>query len=183
MFFELPVRIKPHIDESLNSFIQRLSEANNFESSYILYKLAGLTGNTFTARINMVCLHKLSTLSGIGVEGLNKLTFSKEFEETNNKEIDNLVNMKGIYLLQTKVCPKCLLENGYYRKVWGIGLYTVCHIHNILMIENCPNCGVFLSYNFDSITRCKCGFELINCNAKEMECRTLENFLLINYLD
>ncbi|MBA2939826.1 TniQ family protein [Paenibacillus sp. CGMCC 1.16610] len=175
MFLKLPVRKKIIFDESIDSFIRRLADANHIETSSF-FAMIGISKNTFKERINNNCLQRLSELSGVEVEKLRKLTFLDIFEG-NNKEIDNLVKMKGVYLLKAKICPKCVQEYKYIRKVWAIGLYTVCHIHNILMVEKCPSCNGTLYSNFDSMTECKCGYKLTKGDSKEIEFRSLEKFL------
>lgn len=59
------------------------------------------------------------------------------------------------------ICPHCLQENQYIRYFWGIKPYTVCAIHNVKLIKNCPDCNQLINYiENQSIGNCSCGYDL-----------------------
>lgn len=41
-----------------------------------------------------------------------------------------------------QICTKCLTEDltPYYRQYWRLAIQTKCHIHNVPLIDACPNC-------------------------------------------
>lgn len=42
----------------------------------------------------------------------------------------------------TRVCPRCLAEDGVRRLWWRLSLAAVCPIHHCLLLDVCPDCGL-----------------------------------------
>jgi hypothetical protein len=58
-----------------------------------------------------------------------------------------------------KVCPACLREDPYYRRVWDLLCVTCCPIHRVVLRDRCLGCGRALSWFRKEVTRCRCGFD------------------------
>jgi hypothetical protein len=58
-----------------------------------------------------------------------------------------------------KICPGCLRESGYARKMWELIPVTVCPIHKCLLLDECPNCNARLTWIRESISQCRCEFD------------------------
>jgi hypothetical protein len=160
---------EPYIDEGLRGYLIRLAETNGYKL-YWLYKLA----NLFKPSGYILNLHSikepsynfdlLSQVTGVQLHRLIEMTFFNDFNLANNinsKEM-NTVYQLGVYGTQIQVCPVCMHEIGYYRKVWDITLYTCCHIHECLMVNSCSKCQrKFTPFSLNS-RRCNCGNDLKN---------------------
>lgn len=41
----------------------------------------------------------------------------------------------------SRFCPSCLAETGRWSGLWRSPLITVCHRHNAMLVDECPQCG------------------------------------------
>ncbi len=57
--------------------------------------------------------------------------------------------------LKAKVCPCCLAEKPYCRKIWNLIPLTVCPIHHCLLLDVCPQCDRNIRWNRNSVNECK----------------------------
>ena len=57
--------------------------------------------------------------------------------------------------LKAKVCPCCLAEKSYCRKIWNLIPFTVCPIHHCLLIDICPECDRPIRWDRNSVNECK----------------------------
>ncbi|MDH6374319.1 hypothetical protein M2444_006169 [Paenibacillus sp. PastF-3] len=166
---KLLIRPKPFEDESFSGYITRLFEINHYDSmSTFLNKIS------IQDKRNRLCLYNLKE------DQLNKIA------DFLNLDIHLLINsispilnppLSIIDLIQLKfvipknkikVCPKCLHENGYHKKIWGISLVTICPIHNCLLIDTCFKCKKILSVYSKKLLFCNCGFNLTNSPIEEV---------------
>jgi hypothetical protein len=60
-------------------------------------------------------------------------------------------------LRRPKVCPLCLSEKSYARRMWDLAPITVCPIHQILLYDTCPTCSRRISWHRKSLFECRCG--------------------------
>ncbi len=67
-----------------------------------------------------------------------------------------------------QVCPVCLIEQPYHRKVWEIKVITTCHIHQCKLVFYCPKCKLYISPIRRFLTHCNCGFDLRRCNIEKV---------------
>jgi len=67
------------------------------------------------------------------------------------------VHRNNIRLTQPALCPLCISELGYMKRVWDHRFVTTCTIHNILLIETCSKCSSPITWDRTEVNRCKCG--------------------------
>ena len=170
---KLLIRPKPFDGESIIGYMLRLAEANGYETfSWILQ------------------LFKLSTSINKNkyVYGVSDLKIAAEMINVEEDLLKNLaykpVNISSyrtligtyegfgqiipIFLMRIKnpkICPKCLTETSYCRKVWDLTIITACPKHRCLLIDKCPECNNKLKWNRKKICECKCGFDFRKANA------------------
>ena len=63
-----------------------------------------------------------------------------------------------------KVCPKCLIDFGYCRRVWDCSLVTVCPLHECLLLDSCPKCRRRIKSVRRNLSICSCG-----CDWREID--------------
>lgn len=72
-----------------------------------------------------------------------------------------------------KVCPDCMREKLYFRKLWRLAFYNVCHIHRKELLPYCPKCNspfrVFSSHSHEFGTCFKCGTPVQELTSKTYE--------------
>lgn len=58
-----------------------------------------------------------------------------------------------------KLCPLCLREKNYLRKIWEISIVTACPIHKCLLLDTCLNCSDKIGWERPTINLCQCKFD------------------------
>jgi hypothetical protein len=158
---------EPYADESLRGYLIRLAEKNGYKLIWLyklakLFKPSGYILNLHLIKEPSYNFDLLAQVTEMQVHRLTEMTLFNDFVLENNinsKEI-NTVYQLGVYGTQIQVCPVCIQENGYFRKVWDITLYTCCHIHKCLMVNICSQCQRNLSPFRLNIRECRCGKEI-----------------------
>lgn len=62
--------------------------------------------------------------------------------------------------LHPRYCSQCLQESPHWRGQWDILFCVICTKHRSVLIDHCQNCHSPLSWNRQSVVRCKCGWDL-----------------------
>jgi hypothetical protein len=178
----------PKSDESLWGYIQRVTTENHYETTSWLYKSLGFYDkyNKGLRQSNLSILEenenikKLSRLLGLSEQNIKKLSFFYLIPTNSEKKLQNHIYIKLKRLLfkswKTKVCPKCLNEHLYYRKVWELDLYQYCDIHKCYLISKCPACLRLISLKDVPIGKCLCGKSFKEVKVKEYISDNNKNF-------
>ena len=164
----LLIRPSPKSDESLPGYLLRLTEANAYDSPAVILALSGVKN-----RKNL-----LSHASYIAT-GQAEITAVAHIINKTSTTISDLVYktdysgpMKSIYIGAAvvhrsyiaadtpSVCPQCLAEDPYHRRLWDIAPYTACHKHTIQLCDVCHACSAQLSWARSAVARCRCGADL-----------------------
>ena len=61
----------------------------------------------------------------------------------------------NLYKQSSKVCPYCLADKPYCRKIWNLIPLTVCTIHHCLLLDICPQCDRTIRWERNSVNECK----------------------------
>lgn len=161
--FNLLRSCKPYDDENILSYFIRLSETNGYTTpSWIVGKVQE---NPYlvsrSALFGKLDFHLLSSMTRVPESTLVNMVY---FPLTDSEGVKNLFCGRPIprYLIREnpKVCPQCLQERPYAKKVWDLSFYTACPKHSISLLSSCPRCGTSLSWIRKSICHCTCGFDL-----------------------
>jgi hypothetical protein len=72
-----------------------------------------------------------------------------------------------------KVCPACLQESNYCRKVWDLLPFTACDAHKLVLLDICPGCGLRVSWARNRVSLCHCGFDWRNAPKVKASPETL----------
>ncbi|MCY9697708.1 TniQ family protein [Paenibacillus alginolyticus] len=133
-------------DESLRGFLTKFATLNKCTQPIDIQKKVEVNkghhiNNLFMIK-NKLSLKMLSEKTGTKESALLKGTFNLEISNYTACEKDiNYLNMKGFNSLYTKVCPICLDELNYFRKIWDVSIVTTCPIHGCLLLDRCLNCN------------------------------------------
>jgi transcriptional regulator with XRE-family HTH domain len=84
-------------------------------------------------------------------------------------------NGEGFLARNPRWCHMCLCEqarNGvrpHYPLVWSLDYYTVCHVHQVAMSEQCPSCGLTQPFlpSYPSLIHCGCCGESLIAGAPD----------------
>lgn len=157
---------QPAPDESLPGYLLRLSNANGYDTSNWVLKLAGLKLCSPIAVWRQVFREDLD-LSGLQrVARVDEQRWKLLVSGTEPTGAGGRVRPYGsecpfaIRFLQPAVCPVCLIEKPYCRRIWDFSPVTVCSDHEVLLIDRCHVCRAPLSWNRASVVVCRCGADL-----------------------
>jgi hypothetical protein len=165
----------PYEDESLAGYLIRLTQSNYYSSPNWILRLAGLqVSKGITLWAQPPIPSPLSQLIKLTDEQL-KLMASLPHQL--GKEVNPVRYI--IYKYARKLCPNCLLESAYCRKIWDWKLVGVCSLHQCLLITSCAGCQKNIRWARATVTRCRCGFDFRNQSS---ESASLEQINLSVYL-
>lgn len=157
----LPAHPKPYPDELFTSWLVHLAHANglkvqtfchllfpNYEiwnrdidrhtPDWLVNTLAEKTGCS-TIQI------KTTTLDSLQGRLFDKNNFSGQLTWINSLKANHRKRDNNAIVF----CPLCLATDHetYFRKSWRIALYTFCPVHQIMMHDCCPKCGIYVAFH------------------------------------
>jgi hypothetical protein len=141
-------------------FLLRLAEINSYDTPHRILKLLSASPSTFhiysTAASAKLSL-RLASLTKLDVKDLaplfNNTVPGKHFLSF----FDHPVPPYLLRPARPRVCPECLSESQYCRKQWDFSAVTSCPIHQIMLVEECPECGNPITWFRKSVSQCRCG--------------------------
>lgn len=184
----LLVRPEPYCDESLESYLLRLSQENGFESFRLfggsvrdwLLQQDHEAAGAFPLDLFRVNVFHASRSSGLRIRALRLVEQLTDLAPSSLLQLALLhsglhfgsghkaVHRAGVDIplcfIRTRsipCCPACLNESAYVRQHWYYAPYHACHVHATELLYACPHCGSVLDYTrSESITHCLCGYDL-----------------------
>ena len=152
----------PYSDESLAGYLLRLAERNYYPSPYWLLHLAGLKGRVrLYFPVNKDQSSLLSQLIKIKESQLKAMAYGAFFQSYNQKLLIYPVTHCG-----RKLCPLCLSESVYCRRLWDCKLINTCPFHQCLLVDLCPQCHQQIPWSRGGVIQCPCGFDFRSCIPK-----------------
>jgi predicted site-specific integrase-resolvase len=151
-------------------YILRLTSLNWYDKSIWLLKAVGI--DTTLIRSAHACvfsdstdLSRLAQLANVRKEEVAKLLYPPAKQRG---AFSQLVFCHPIpkYMIKVncpKVCPECLRESNYYRKIWDLLPVTACPIHECLLLDECPGCAKRLSWFRKHVSVCRCEQDWRTC--------------------
>lgn len=158
----------PYRNESLLSYLIRISIANEVELEWIFNKTEISLGKN-TNYINMLndnlIIRRIADLTGIDFDELRNMTICS-YPYSSGRRLgvytrhDKFQYYDYIKIENVKYCPHCLEEGNYHRKHWHVTPLMICKKHKNLLIDKCNNCGSKLSIKNIVYGKCDCNSEL-----------------------
>jgi TniQ len=145
----------PYQDESLAGYLIRLNESNYYSSPNWILQLAGLHINRrIPLGNNLDQPSKLSQLIQVKDEQIRLMASLPD-------QLGGDVNSRQytIFNYARKLCPYCLIESAYCRKIWDWDLVTACSLHKCVLMTQCPGCQKNIQWSRPAVARCRCGFD------------------------
>lgn len=149
-------------------YVMRLADLNEIPDLRWLLRIAGLhQPNDYKYKFSSdikVIPQRMSALTGVAPKKINQMLYRHEQGRTRNW-IGNLtvfgqpVLYHFVQREKPKICPACLVENNYCRKIWELAFITVCPHHHCLLIDHCPRCRRKINWTRPKINVCSCEFD------------------------
>ncbi len=140
--------------ELLTSYLARQAISNGV-SPHTLMQLAspGMAVWNRDVDVSASCclIDHLAVASGQPTPVIAELTLS-QWEEVTRRQpepvhgVYHWIGSIGVYHRRRlrpglAFCPACLAEGGGFLRQWRLSFWTVCPIHQTLMLDGCPHCG------------------------------------------
>lgn len=175
----------PYDDENLLSYLVRLTELNRYEYPSMTSMAANLCFQhqwhprlIFFTALN---LKQLGEMTEVPEETLQQLAYPDVDGEGMIVKYNGQAFSKHLLgITRPKVCPECLVEAPYARKLWDLSAYTACGKHGVKLIDACPKCKMKLSWSRRCIVKCTCGFDLTKSERISVESSDVAIFKLMH---
>lgn len=147
--------------ESATGYFFRLARENLFDDPGKFYKSVFNRQNYLFSRI---CKEELATITGHSLECFDSLwlTFADDFYL-----FRDVVVPKHHVVKQHRWCPLCWSENRIIKSVWEIGWLPFCDQHEVLLMDQCSECGDVLRYANHQVACRQCGTLLEEMKPQE----------------
>lgn len=163
----------PAPDESLASYLVRLTEANGYDSPSRILRLAGIR-YPYVKGFPLVFkpASDLNDLAGLVGRALHELT-ALTHPPSESRGQEGMASFYGApvhkYLFcpqRGRLCPDCLRESGYCRRLWDLALVTACPRHGRLLLERCPACRQGVQITRGRVRYCRCGYDYATADTR-----------------
>lgn len=139
----LLVRPNMYRDECLLSYLIRISDLNGFSQFSYMLKVAGFSWKNLRAPTHDIRTAEFSLkalFEGLGIQ--YSIPETANIYQTFRKGIDT----PYLFSRNPKVCPECIIENGYCKSVWNYLPVIACPKHKTLLVDSSPSSGKRLSW-------------------------------------
>jgi len=153
----------PYRDESLLSYIYRLAKDNNCPVGWIVKecKLDKVyKDNYFTFDYNDREMELLASAVEMDKSTIMDMTMSKYYLHFDKNYPSGYFFIQNNFKNGIKYCPLCLKEQNYHRLFWQFNQIKICLNHKVVLIENCPECGRWITIDTIINDKCECGFKI-----------------------
>ena len=148
-------------------YVLRLTEKNGYDSLSRIFQSANVNyeGTHSACMLAFEATERvtgLAQLSCISLIELTRLTYQRLPSNTGvllHYFFGQPVSQDLIRSNRPRICPDCLLESPYCRRVWEFSATTVCPNHRRLLIDECPKCNRRISWSRKNVTVCSCKFD------------------------
>ncbi len=148
----LPVSVPPRPDESVESWLEHLADANGLTTAQLLATIrrTGATTRYLTLAPSPETIARLATLARVDEDSVYAATLASfdgtALDLTGLDPADRYsyrqVAARGWTPAHgTQICPACLAETGTWKTAWRLLLVTACTAHRCVLVAECPSCG------------------------------------------
>lgn len=155
---QILLRTPRHFEtESQLGYCLRLSEANGYSTPSDVFIAAGVTppevlqpDGDFT--------RKICRLVGASDGSLDGITYAGPDGGLRKPVIlGNPIHVRYLRLKRPRLCPACVVEDGYIGAQWDMSLMTACPTHGTVLLSVCPGCSQSIRWRRPALLRCGCG--------------------------
>lgn len=194
-----PIRPKPKQDELLSSWLCRIAEENQMQTS--AFCSAVFLGERFTFReidktFDFEMMANLSLGTGIPIDRiweaslLSDSGYVFDFRPVGTTGwIFPTASADGENGNGLAYCPLCLEEAPYYRRSWRFAFNTACPKHRVFLMRGCSSCGKPYNYYYGAtefptgsslLVTCRwCGADLRNAASDQADAGLIDGVLKV----
>ncbi|WP_082420462.1 TniQ family protein [Paenibacillus sp. A3] len=160
---KLPVTPRIFHDETMEGYIARLAEANDFPNVDYLYSHL----NYKPWKDSSIYLQALTKITGQDLAGFHENFLSYWVKKQ--------LAIPTISQKITRVCPYCLKEVKYHRYSWSLIYNMTCPKHGNYLVWGCPDC--LKHFTLEDVFEGRCTYcQKVHSSIKSMSARISVNF-------
>lgn len=153
----LPARVRIGDRESLDSFLERLADANDQSPPELLRRLTapdefGSPSAAFLMiKPDPLMVGRIASVSGVDDEAVRRATllrfgaglpFRFDGLDPRQRHTFRQVVVQGWFpTFGTQICPLCLGADGIWALHWRLPIVAVCPEHRVFLVTECAGCG------------------------------------------
>lgn len=148
----LPISVRPRPDESVESWLEHLADANGLTTAQLLAAIrrTGATTRYLTLAPSPEIVARLAALARVDEQDVYAATLASfdgtALDLTGLDPADRYsyrqVAARGWTPSHgTQICPACLADTGVWKTAWRLLLVTACATHGLVVVAECPSCG------------------------------------------
>jgi len=160
----LVITPRPFKRESILGYLLRTTDENGYESMSQILRYAGLRDSSL--RTFSEPYEKILPLFGEDdcdyKNEIINLDYIKISKKRNLRRLDvkHSAMRQHLNVRFPKICPQCVIKNGYVDIYWDIKYVECCPKHFVKLIDSCPSCHKRLSWFRPGLVKCRCGYDL-----------------------
>lgn len=175
--YALLFRPPPAHKESLAGYILRLAEANCLRTGREVLSLLSQASQdigqaSLIPQFSIYSLQFLSDGLGYPIELFHNKVLPLDVRVGSRRRFTFSGSKWPLDLLRYKTrawCPLCLAENGFHDTQWDWRIVTCCPQHQVLLMEECPNCRQPVYWRNSQLNFCACGCHLCSAHAAPVD--------------
>ena len=148
----LPISVPPRPDESVESWLEHLADANGLTTAQLLgtIRRTGTGTRYLTLAPSPETIATLAALARVDEKSVYAATLASfdgtALDLTGLDPADRYsyrqVAARGWTPAHgTQICPACLADTGAWKTAWRLLLVTACTDHGLVLVAECPSCG------------------------------------------
>ena len=148
----LPISVPPRPDESVESWLEHLADANGLTTAQLLATIrrTGATTRYLTLAPSPETIARLAALARVDKTVVYAATLASfdgtALDLTGLDPADRYsyrhVAARGWTPAHgTQICPACIADTGAWKTTWRLLLVTACTDHGLVLVTECPACG------------------------------------------
>lgn len=148
----LPISVPPRSEESVESWLEHLADANGLTTAQLLATIrrTGASTRYLTLAPSPETIARLAALARVD----EKVVYASTLASFDGTALDltgldpsdrysyRQVAARGWTPAHgTQICPACIAETGAWKTTWRLLLVTACTDHGLVLVIECPSCG------------------------------------------
>ena len=148
----LPISVPPRPDESVESWLEHLADANGLTTAQLLATIrrTGATTRYLTLAPSPETIARLAALARVDEKDVYAATLASfdgtaldltGLDPTDRHSYRQVAARGWTPAHGTQICPACIAETGAWKTTWRLLLVTACTDHGLVLVAECPSCG------------------------------------------
>lgn len=156
-FHCLPLRIKPHLDESRHAYLVRVAEVYGYAGPRPFWNAVKRRYGSDTASVLLAL--------GLTAADTEKLQGPVPLYSPLIAQLPGGLSADDFCRDVMRWCPDCLRSREYIRAGWCVKFSCVCLIHKTVLLDRCAACGGIQRMERASLAKCRCGSHLAHAQS------------------